>query len=167
MFKYYISHESSRATAGIRAVRSTGKTQSKGRLGRFQVETGKKTALSNLIKFHHKILRAILKLSKYSPIVPLYFLLGEPLTQFMLDCSSLNLPGYMRVPPNYPGFTNIIKQCSITINAIHSDRKRKLKALGLVGRLNICNMTLFFFLFFFFFTVPKFLLAYYERYISQ
>ena len=55
------------------------------------------------------------------------------LTQFMLDCSSLNLPGDMRVPPNYPGFTNITKQCSITINAIHSDRKQKLKALGLVG----------------------------------
>ena len=27
--------------------------------------------------FHHKILRAILKLSKFSPIIPLYFLLGE------------------------------------------------------------------------------------------
>ena len=30
-----------------RAVRSTGKAQPEGRLGRFQVETGKKTALSN------------------------------------------------------------------------------------------------------------------------
>ena len=27
--------------------------------------------------FHHKILRAILKLSKFSPVIPLYFLLGE------------------------------------------------------------------------------------------
>ena len=31
----------------LRAVRSTGKAQPEGRLGRFQVETGKKTALSN------------------------------------------------------------------------------------------------------------------------
>ena len=31
-----------------------------------------------LLKFRHKILRAILKLSKYSPLPPLYFLLGEP-----------------------------------------------------------------------------------------
>ena len=30
-----------------RAVRSTGKAQPEGRLGRFQVETGKQTALSN------------------------------------------------------------------------------------------------------------------------
>ena len=30
-----------------------------------------------LTVFHHKVLRGILKLSPYSPVVPLYFLLGE------------------------------------------------------------------------------------------
>ena len=34
-------------------------------------------ALKPLTTFHHKVLRSILKLSKYSPIPPLYFLLGE------------------------------------------------------------------------------------------
>ena len=33
--------------------------------------------LKTLTVFHHKILRAILKLSPYSPVAPLYFLLGE------------------------------------------------------------------------------------------
>ena len=33
--------------------------------------------VKQLTKFHLKVLRAILKLSAYSPIVPLYFLLGE------------------------------------------------------------------------------------------
>ena len=31
----------------------------------------------SLTKFHHKVLRSILKLSSFSPIAPLYFLLGE------------------------------------------------------------------------------------------
>ena len=55
------------------------------------------------------------------------------LTQFMLDCTSLNLSTDMRIPPNYPGYLDITRQCSVTINAIHRDRRRQLHALGLVG----------------------------------
>ena len=33
--------------------------------------------LKPLVVFHKKVLRAILKLSKHSPVVPLYFMLGE------------------------------------------------------------------------------------------
>ena len=33
--------------------------------------------LKTLTTFHHKVLRAILKLSQYSPVAPLYFLPGE------------------------------------------------------------------------------------------
>ena len=35
------------------------------------------TVVTPLKSFHHKILRSVLKLSKYSPIAPLYFMLGE------------------------------------------------------------------------------------------
>ena len=55
------------------------------------------------------------------------------LTQFMLDCTSLNLPTDMRIPPDYPGYIDIARQCSVTINAIHRDRRRQLNALGLLG----------------------------------
>ena len=55
------------------------------------------------------------------------------LTQFMLDCTSLNLPTDMRLPPNYPGYIDITRQCSIAINAIHIERRRQLRAFGLVG----------------------------------
>ena len=33
--------------------------------------------MKTLTRFHHKVLRAMLKLSPYSPLAPLYFLLGE------------------------------------------------------------------------------------------
>ena len=59
----------------------------------------------------------------------------ETLTQFLLDCSSLNLPANTRVPPNHPGFVNITKQCSNLINGIHKERTRQMKALGLLGRI--------------------------------
>ena len=55
------------------------------------------------------------------------------LTQFILDCSSLNLPTDTRVPPEHHGFTDITKQCSMLINNVHRDRTRQLKALGLLG----------------------------------
>ena len=55
------------------------------------------------------------------------------LTQFVLDCSSLNLPSDTRIPQDHPGFTDIVRQCSIMINAIHKDRTRQLKAMGLLG----------------------------------
>ena len=47
--------------------------------------------LNPLVVFHKKVLRAILKLSKHSPVVPLYFMLGElPIeATFHLDLLSL------------------------------------------------------------------------------
>ena len=44
-----------------------------------------------IIKFHHKVLRGMLKLSKYSPIAPLYFLLGEPPMEASLHMNVLSL----------------------------------------------------------------------------
>ena len=55
------------------------------------------------------------------------------LTQFLLDCSSLNLANDIRIPNNHPNFTEITRQCSIMINGIHKDRTRQLKDLGLLG----------------------------------
>ena len=55
------------------------------------------------------------------------------LTQFILDCSSLNLPSDTRIPHDHPGFIDIVRQCSIMINAIHKDRTRQLRALGQLG----------------------------------
>ena len=57
----------------------------------------------------------------------------EHLTQFILDCSSLNLPISMRIPPNHHSFTTITRQCSLMINGIHKERVRQLKGLGLTG----------------------------------
>ena len=63
-------------------------------------------------------------------------LLSEPshdhLTQFILDCSSLNLPSDIRVHPNHKGFYDITKQCIYLTNAIHKERTRQLKAMGLL-----------------------------------
>ena len=55
------------------------------------------------------------------------------LAQFILDCLSLNLPLDARLPPDHPGFADMTRQCSIMINAIHKDRTRQLRALGLLG----------------------------------
>ena len=44
-----------------------------------------------LVKFHLKILRSILKLSHYSPVIPLYFLLGEPPIEASLHLDLLSL----------------------------------------------------------------------------
>ena len=49
------------------------------------------------------------------------------LTQFLLDCSSLNLPADIRIPPRHPCFTLITRQCSVMINGIHRDRCNQLK----------------------------------------
>ena len=54
------------------------------------------------------------------------------LTQFLLDCSSLNLPVDVRVPPNHPGFTSITRQCSSLIYAVNMEISRQLKAMGLL-----------------------------------
>ena len=61
-------------------------------------------------------------------------LLSEPrhnhLAQFILDCSSLNLPVNVRIDPSLPGFKSIVRQCSHTVHAIHKERTRQMKALG-------------------------------------
>ena len=57
---------------------------------------------------------------------------NELLTQFMLDCTSLNLPVNIRVPPSHPGFNTIARLCSTVIYAIHKDRSRQMKAMGLL-----------------------------------
>ena len=50
------------------------------------------------------------------------------LTQFILDCSSLNL-GNLRISNNHPGLTTIIKICRDLCFAVHKERARKLKEL--------------------------------------
>lgn len=54
------------------------------------------------------------------------------LTQFILDCSSLNLPVGIRIPPNHKSFISITKLCSSLIYAIHKDRTRQLRIHGLL-----------------------------------
>ena len=54
------------------------------------------------------------------------------LTQFVLDCSSLNLPSDIRIPTSHQSFTSITKLCSSLIFALHKDRTRQLKNLGLL-----------------------------------
>ena len=56
------------------------------------------------------------------------------LTQFILDCSSLNLPNDVRISPDHPSFTDITRQCSYYVYAVHKHRIRELKSLGLLGR---------------------------------
>ena len=56
------------------------------------------------------------------------------LTQFILDCSSLNLPNDTRISPDHPAFTDITRQCSYYVHAIHRDRRRQLKTLGFLGK---------------------------------
>ena len=48
-------------------------------------------ASCTISNFHHKILRGILKLSRVSPIAPLYFLLGELPMEAFLHLDLLNL----------------------------------------------------------------------------
>ena len=47
--------------------------------------------LKTITRFHHKILRAILKLSLHSPVAPLYFLLGELPMEASLHLDTLSL----------------------------------------------------------------------------
>ena len=54
------------------------------------------------------------------------------LTQFILDCSSPNLPNGARIDPNHPNITNIIRICRNMCHAIHQDRMKQLKAMGLL-----------------------------------
>ena len=52
------------------------------------------------------------------------------LTQFILDCSSQNLPNSIRIIPNTQGMVPIVRICRSLCYAIHSERIRKLKELG-------------------------------------
>jgi hypothetical protein len=54
------------------------------------------------------------------------------LTQFILDCSSLNLSVDIRIPTNHQSFISITKLCSSLIHALHKDRTRQLRNLGLL-----------------------------------
>ena len=54
------------------------------------------------------------------------------LTQFILDCSSLNLNVDTRIPPNREGFIDITRLCSSLIFAIHKERTRQMKAQNLL-----------------------------------
>ena len=47
--------------------------------------------LKSLVIFHNKILRAILKLSQYSPVAPLHFLVGELPIEALLHLDVLSL----------------------------------------------------------------------------
>ena len=62
----------------------------------------------------------------------LYSPTQNTLTQFVLDCSSLNLPSDIRIPPSHPDFYSITKLCSSLVFALHKDRTRQLKSLGLI-----------------------------------
>ena len=55
----------------------------------------------------------------------------KTLCQFILECSSLNLPNDLRIGSNHPGFIDVVRKCRDLCYAIHKDRIRKLKALGL------------------------------------
>ena len=50
-------------------------------------------------------------------------------TQFILDCTSMNLPNQFRVNIRDPAVTNIFKAARKMVNSIHSERLRKLKKL--------------------------------------
>ena len=62
------------------------------------------TVLKSLTTFQLKILRAILKLSKFSPIVPLYFLLGELPVEATLHLDVLSLFWNIWVNPKTKAF---------------------------------------------------------------
>ena len=55
-------------------------------------------------------------------------------TQFILDCTSLNLPNKLRIPSNHPGFNNITRQCSRYIFAIHKHRSSQLQSIGCIAK---------------------------------
>ena len=52
------------------------------------------------------------------------------LTQFILDCTSLNLPQTVRISPSHPDLSQVVKTCSNLCFAVHKERIRQLKKLG-------------------------------------
>ena len=55
------------------------------------------------------------------------------MTQFILDCSSLNLSSSTRIDPNHPDIFHVVRACRDMCYAVHAERIRKLKALGLIA----------------------------------
>ena len=56
------------------------------------------------------------------------------LTQFILDCTSLNLPSSHRISPKHPLYRDIARKCSDIVYAIHTDRAQQLKNMGLLRK---------------------------------
>ena len=54
------------------------------------------------------------------------------MTQFILDCSSPNLSSTTRIDPNHPDIFHVVRVCRDMCYAIHTERIRQLKALGLI-----------------------------------
>ena len=52
------------------------------------------------------------------------------LCQFILDCSSLNLPNHIRIGAGDRRLTEVVKVCRDICYAVHNDRLRKLKLLS-------------------------------------
>ena len=53
------------------------------------------------------------------------------LTQIILDPTSLNLPLSMRISPDHPDLPKVLSVCRNLCYAIHRDRSRQLKSLGI------------------------------------
>ena len=53
------------------------------------------------------------------------------LTQLILDPTSLNLPLTIRISPEHPALTTILAMCRALCHAVHQDRTRQLKSLGI------------------------------------
>ena len=56
----------------------------------------------------------------------------EVATQFILDCTSLNLPNGYRIDICHPGAATIFQRARQYCYAVHSERTNKLKRLGLI-----------------------------------
>ena len=54
------------------------------------------------------------------------------LTQFILDCTSLNLPNTIRVSSNHPNLVHLLASCSDLCYAIHKDRLRQLRSCSYI-----------------------------------
>ena len=52
---------------------------------------------------------------------------NQELSQFLLDCTSLNLQNGLRLSPAHPALDVIAKQCSNLVYAVHTDRITQLK----------------------------------------
>ena len=58
----------------------------------------------------------------------------QTLTQFILDCSSPNLSNLTRINPCHPDIKHIVRSSREFCFAIHKERVRQLKTLGLMSK---------------------------------